>query len=147
MFIPLELRVRRSRIHAALLASAAGLALVAIAWAALPVWLRLVLAGAVLAGTGQNWREAARGADGLRVSRGGQIQLGRRAWQDAVLVGQPVVLPWLIRMNLVQADGRRVTLLLWPDSADANALRKLRTWLKWGRHPAGLDVSGSRARS
>lgn len=39
---------------------------------------------------------------------------------------------YLIRLPLRLDDGRQLRLMLWPDSAEANELRRLRVWLRWG---------------
>ncbi|QNM95585.1 protein YgfX [Chitinimonas koreensis] len=39
---------------------------------------------------------------------------------------------WLIVLPLQGTDGSRRRLLLWPDSAGADELRRLRAWLRWG---------------
>ncbi|PHV12981.1 protein YgfX [Chitinimonas sp. BJB300] len=39
---------------------------------------------------------------------------------------------WLMRLPLQLADGSRLLLFLWPDSASPAQLRQLRSWLRWG---------------
>ncbi|MGQ5521881.1 protein YgfX [Chitinimonas sp. PSY-7] len=39
---------------------------------------------------------------------------------------------WLMRLPLQLTDGRRLQLMLWPDSAEPDQLRHLRSWLRWG---------------
>lgn len=39
---------------------------------------------------------------------------------------------YLIRLPLRLDDGRQLRLMLWPDSAAADELRRLRVWLRWG---------------
>jgi hypothetical protein len=135
MFIPLELSLRPSRIHAGLMLLGHVLALIAITQAALPLWLQGLLVAGVLAGLARGWRRRSTGAAGLRLAQGGQLRLKLHDWQSAEMTGQPVVLPWLVNIRLALSDGRQVRLLLWPDSADADALRKLRAWLRWGYRP------------
>jgi len=53
-------------------------------------------------------------------------------WQEATLEGDGFVSPWLVILNLTGQQGR-IRVVLGPDSADADALRALRVWLR-GRH-------------
>lgn len=127
---PPALRIVPSRlslaVHAALAAAVVGLA-----WwfapAAVAGFASLALAGVLISVAigrprGELWRElsgAPRAAAGLSWR-----------WRDAGGAWRNVSLdcdylgPWLIGLRL---DGRRVW--LWPDSADASALRELRRWL------------------
>lgn len=132
MFLPLELTLRPSRICLALMALAHGLALAGIWLAVLPGWAQGLLTAALLTAARQLWRESRRQPRGLRVSRSGQLELLEGEWRTAKLRGRPVVLPWLVSVELVPKAGKARRLILWPDSAPADGLRKLRVWLKWG---------------
>ncbi|MGQ9425880.1 protein YgfX [Gilvimarinus sp. F26214L] len=48
------------------------------------------------------------------------------------LRGEFLVTPWLIVLQFVSAEGRRRPLILLPDSADADDLRRLRVLLRYG---------------
>lgn len=132
MFLPLELTLRPSRIS--LTVSLAGFALAAggVLLADLPVWGKAVAALALLAGGALAWRQRHGMAHGVRVSQSGQMVILLDDWQAANIKGQAVVLPWLVKLNVVLENGRVKTLNLWPDSTDADGFRKLRVWLKWG---------------
>jgi len=44
------------------------------------------------------------------------------------------VSPYLTALNLQEIEtGRRLSILLLPDSAEPNGFRQLRVWLRWGR--------------
>lgn len=44
------------------------------------------------------------------------------------------VSPYLTALNLKEVEtGRRLSILLLPDSAESNGFRQLRVWLRWGR--------------
>lgn len=44
------------------------------------------------------------------------------------------VSPYLTALNLQEVEtGRRLSILLLPDSAESNGFRQLRVWLRWGR--------------
>lgn len=56
-------------------------------------------------------------------------------WHEAALESDGYVSPWLIILSLAGQHGR-IRVVLGPDSADAEALRTLRVWLR-GRHSTG----------
>ena len=131
MFLPLELTLRPSRVYRAMLALAHGLALAGIWLAVLPDWAQGLLTAALLAGAWQLWRESLCQPRGLRVSQSGQLELLDGGWRVAEIRGRPVVRPWLVSVELVPKAGKARRLMLWPDSAPPDGLRKLRVWLKW----------------
>jgi hypothetical protein len=132
MFLPLELSLRPSRIYSAVMALAHGLALLGIWLAALPVGAQAMLTLALSVSVIWAWREISSGPRGLRVSQSGQMELQDGEWRAAQIKGRPVVLPWLISLTLVSEAGKTCRLMFWPDCADADLLRKLRVWLRWG---------------
>ena len=132
MFLPLELTLRPSRIYAAVMALAHGLALLGLWLAALPPWIQASLGFALTASLVWAWREIASGPYGLRVSQSGQIELLEQEWLAANIRGRPVVLPWLVSLRLGTEGGRVRRLVLWRDSAALDPQRKLRVWLRWG---------------
>jgi hypothetical protein len=142
MFLPLELTLRPSRIYLAVLTMAHGLALAGIWLAALPLWIRALMTVALAAGALRLWRESTNNVRGLRVSQSGQIEVLDSEWQPANVLGRPVVLPWFVSLLLEPEVGETRTLILWPDSADKDILRKLRVWLRWGY--TGLGVKRPR---
>ncbi|AZN36065.1 protein YgfX [Iodobacter ciconiae] len=62
----------------------------------------------------------------------GQLRLamGDGKEVDAALLPSSRVLGSLIILHLV-GEGRRINLVLWPDSAPAECLRQWRVWLRW----------------
>ncbi len=132
MFLPLELTLRPSRVYAAVMALAHGLALLGIWLAAVPIWAKALAVLALAAGAVWRWRQNARGPRGLRVSQSGQLELLDGEWHAAQIKGRPVVLPWMISLSLVVEARVTCRLILWPDCAGADGLRKLRVWLRWG---------------
>jgi hypothetical protein len=132
MFLPLELTLRPSRIYAAVMALAHGLALLGLWLAALPPWIQAALGFALTVSLVWAWREIASGPQGLRVSQSGQIELLEQEWLTANIRGRPVVLPWLVSLRLGTEGGRVCRLVLWRDSAAPDPQRKLRVWLRWG---------------
>ena len=43
-----------------------------------------------------------------------------------------MVLPWLQLLHWQTDTGRRIYQAVWPDSAEAGQLRRLRVWARWG---------------
>jgi hypothetical protein len=130
MLLPLHLDLRVSRLGrmagvAGLLAGFAGCGL-----SALPLWLCLLLAGLMIA----------LAIPGLRRAPGAGLHLDVQGrWQEETAAGLRVDLvlrdvrltPFGIAL-LFAGPGRSCGWLwLWPDSADADALRRLRVWLRW----------------
>lgn len=135
MFIPIELAMRPSRIYAGTLLLAHGLALTGIWLAELPQTVRLIATGLLMLGALVLWRMEGAGPRGLRVTQSGQVEIYMNDWQSAVVKGQPVVLPWLVSLTAQPENGKARRLMIWPDTVDADSLRKLRVWLKWGYQP------------
>lgn len=132
MFLPLELTLRPSRVYAAVLLLAHGLALIGAWLAALQVWMQAALTLALAASLIWMRREISSSPRGLRVSHSGRLELLDGEWRGAQIRGRPVVLPWLLRLELALEDGEVRRIALLPDSAETDSLRKLRVWLKWG---------------
>ena len=94
----------------------------------------------VAAGTGLAWgwhfaQALQRGSAGLRTlelnangSARCQDALGQ--WHEAEILPGSYVSTWLTVVNL-GASGRRRSLVLLPDAAAAEDLRRLRVWLRW----------------
>jgi hypothetical protein len=131
MFLPLELTLRPSRVFAAVLVLAHGLAMLGIWLAALPVSVKALMTAALVAGALWSWREHSRSPRGLRVSQSGQLEVLDDAWQSASIEGQPVVLLWYVTLKLAPESGKTRRLALLPDCTEADGFRKLRVWLKW----------------
>ena len=132
MFLPLQLTLRPSRIYAAALAGAHGFALLGVWRAVLPLWLQTALSLALASSLIWAWREISSGPTGLRISQSGQVEVLERDWMAARITGRPVVLPWLVSLRLELDGGQTRRMSFLRDSADADDLRKLRVWLKWG---------------
>jgi hypothetical protein len=131
MFLPLELTLRPSRVYLAVQLAAHGLALLGAWLAVLPFWIQAALTLGLMINFIWVVREISSSPRGMRVSQSGQIELLEQEWQPVQIKGRPVVLPWLISLTLVTASGNFFRVILWPDSADSDRLRKLRVWLRW----------------
>ncbi len=58
-------------------------------------------------------------------------QDGAGQWHDAQILASSYVSAWLVVMNLGANAGPTRSVVLLPDSAAAEDLRRLRVWLRW----------------
>lgn len=56
---------------------------------------------------------------------------GLGSWQEAAILPGSYVSRWLIVLLLEAGDRRRRSLVLSPDAAASDELRRLRVWLRW----------------
>ena len=127
-----EIELKPSRLLGLLLAVMAGLATWALLRATLPDVVRWGFAGAVFA-------LAAWGAwcsrPQVRVRRlsDGRVQVADAAgaWSDVEVLGDSFVSPLLIVLRYRIGGGPANRLVLLPDSADGDALRRRRVSLRW----------------
>ena len=126
-----EIELKPSRRLGLLLRGMAALALVAVGLAALPVPVRLTL-GVIVIGLAVWGERRSRPGARLRVAADGRLQCLDEAmeWRDAAVLGDSFVSTGLIVLRYRMA-GKVRTLALLPDSAEAEALRRLRVSLRW----------------
>jgi toxin CptA len=137
-----EIEIKPSRWLGMLLLGMVGLALFAISLAALPDVAQLA-GSACMIGLGVwGWRRALPQTS-LRIVADGRLQCLDSAgeWRDAEVLGGSFVSTALIVLNY-RVNGRMRTLTLFPDSADADSLRRIRVLLRW----AGRTRSGTVSR-
>jgi toxin CptA len=130
-----EIEPKPSRLLGLLLAGMAALALGAIGHAAVPAALQLGSATVVLGLAAVGWRRASQLAP-LRLMADGRLQGLDEAgeWRDVEVLGDSFVSPTLVVLRY-RMDGQSPrSLVLLPDSADADELRRLRVSLRWARH-------------
>ncbi|MFN3543905.1 MAG: protein YgfX [Thiobacillus sp.] len=129
-----EIEVKPSRRLGLLLAAMLALAWAALAASALPGSGALALGVAVLAAAVLAWRRAVpEGRLRLRSDGGIERAAADGSWEAVEVLGDSFVSPAMIVLRYRGADARRRTLTLLPDSADADALRRLRVSLRWAR--------------
>ena len=133
MFLPLNFVPRPSRLGLGVFVPAHGLALWAVWQSAAPLPLAAFLAAAVLAGLFRQIRHGI-ALEALEVGKAGVRAKTAGVWSEASLQGA-YVSPLLVVLRL-RAGGRRMSLVLWADSAAAEDLRRLRMWLNWRRREA-----------
>jgi toxin CptA len=129
-----EIELKPSRLLGLLLAAMLLLALAAVYWAALPRAVQLALAVGAAGLAGWAWHRASPTAS-LRIDPDGQLQCldVTARWRDADVLGDSFVSTVLIVLRY-RVPGQPVrSLALLPDSAEADALRRLRVSLRWSR--------------
>lgn len=128
------IELKPSRLLGVLLAAATGVALAAIAIADLPVGIGLALALGAPGLAAWSWRRATQPVS-LRLASDGRLQSLDAAgeWRDAEVLHDSFVSPALIVLRYRPAGGAARTLTLLSDSADGDALRRLRVSLRWTR--------------
>ena len=129
-----EIELKPSRRLGLLLLGGAALALVAIQLADVPAGIAFVLGVAVIGLGLRGWRRAAPTMR-LRIAADGRLQCldDTAEWRDAEVLDDSFVSTALIVVRYRTADRQVRTLTLLPDSADADALRRLRVSLRWAR--------------
>ena len=127
-----EIELKSSRMLGLLLLGMGGLSLVAISLSALPGAVRFSLGAGLIVLLGWNWRRVRR-TESLRIAPDGRLQSqdAGQGWRDVEVLGDSVVSPGLtvVRYRFSGAGVR--TLVLLPDSAPAEDLRRLRVSLRW----------------
>jgi len=132
----LTVSLRPSRVLALALTLMAATAL-ACAWISLATPAFVPVAAGIGLAWGWHCAQALqRGSAGLRTlelnAKGGarcQDALGR--WHEAEILPGSYVSAWLTVVNLGASGRRRRSLVLLPDAAAAEDLRRLRVWLRW----------------
>lgn len=127
-----EFELKPSRRLGLLLAGMTLLAWGALALASLPLWARLGLGVGLGVLVWRCWRAVSRPGR-LRVLADGRVQRpdATGAWEALSVCDDSFVSTALIVLRYRAADGRAHALTLLPDSADADALRRLRVSLRW----------------
>lgn len=127
-----------SRYLAAMLITAHGSVCAALIPLTLPLWAKLALAFSVLFSLGYHlqrkaWLSAPSACVAMTLE-GDQVALTMRdgARLDGPIARDSLVTPWLTVLNVLPQDARFVrSVVILPDSMDAESFRQLRVWLKW----------------
>jgi len=137
--LPIRIELHRSFFCRIALAASHGAALAAIAW---PDWapvFKAPLLVLILVLFAVAWR-ACVGGQHLVLGGDGQVLYQEKPTteeQGAEVLSGTVVYPWLVVLRLGLDDGRRVTVVVWPDSTTAENFRRLCVWLRWKAAPSG----------
>lgn len=138
---PLAVPLRPSRLLGLVLAGASLGACGLILLLPVAVWQQAVVVAAIVAGVGHAfwrhvWLRAPQSVNALEVNAKGELHCRTSAgdWQPARVLGSSTVTAWLVVLNL-KFEGRWLArhVVVLPDMADADALRRLRVWLRWGQ--------------
>ena len=135
------MELRPSRLLAGVLLFAHGLAIVAI-WQGLDGWSRYLAGTAVAASLWIGlaralfWAGAQPLALELRDDGRGSWKDRRGEWHEGSLGKSHFVSTLLIVLELEYGGFRPKRVVLLPDSAPPDELRRLRVWLRWRRNPA-----------
>ena len=135
----LSVSLQPSRILALALTAMAGAAL-ACAWISVPIAAFLPIAAGVTFAWAWHGAQALLLRDSavrlleLDAKGGVRCQDGLGNWQEARILPGSYTSRWLVVLVL-GAGGRRRSLVLLPDSAAPDELRRLRVWLRWRLGP------------
>ncbi len=141
----LRVELRHSFQLAGLLSAAHVLALVS-AWISLAGWpLYLVMAGILVSATSyftETFHRSAGAVTALELHADGRAAWRDRGgdWHECRLRRDNFVAVPLIVIGLDQAKATCRWIVLLPDSAPADELRRLRVWLRWGVPAFGKDA-------
>lgn len=134
-----QFALRPSRYLAALLIAAHGIALAALLPLAIPALVKTALAFLALCSATHYLRRtawlAAPTASVALTLEGDQILLTARNGKQLTvrILCDSLVTPWLTILNVLPQGARFAhSVVILPDSMDAESFRRLRVWLKWG---------------
>ena len=134
-----QFKLQPSRYLAAILVAAHGITLAALFPLGLPMWAKMALASLMLFSLIYHLRRDAwlsapsasvaltlEGDRAVLTTRGGE-QLAGQILRDSL------VTPFLTILNILPQGARLArSVIILPDSLDAESFRQLRVWLKWG---------------
>lgn len=141
---PLRVHLRRSRFELALLAALHLFALPMPWLSALPLAARVVIDLVLLISAAYYVRRWLRFPyTGLRLLPDGAWALASGDIEaEAVLMPGGYRTVHLVVLPLRTTEQRTIRLVLWPDSASPDELRRLRAWLRWGASAVQKGQSG-----
>lgn len=127
-----RIELKPSRRLGLLLIGVTLLAVIAVQSAALPGGIQLLLGAVAIGWSGWSWRRMSRPA-GLRVTADGRLQCLNKKdeWCDAEILADSFVSTGLLVIRYRISGQPIQTLVLLPDSVDADDMRRLRVSLRW----------------
>ena len=127
-----RIKIKPSRRLGLLLVGVTLLAVIAVQSAALPGGIQLLLGAVAMGWSGWSWRRMSRPA-GLRVTADGRLQCLNKQdeWCDAEILADSFVSTGLLVIRYRISGQPIQTLVLLPDSVDADDMRRLRVSLRW----------------
>jgi toxin CptA len=141
---PIVATLAPSRLLAALLVGMHGLCALLVVLMPLASTLRLTLLMIIAASLAYHLlrdvlQRLPASVSGLHLATDGtfSVRLRQSDWVPAEVLGTSFVQPWLTVLNLKLERGRFMhPVVLLPDALNHDDFRRLRVWLKWGRHGA-----------
>jgi toxin CptA len=130
-----EIELKPSRLLGLIVVLMALLGALAIVLATLPLAAKGAFAAAVATTLGFALLRQRSALPRLRIGHNGSLNVRNVSgeWKAASVLHDSFVSPLLCVVRL-EVDGKRQALTLLPDSAGAEALRRLRVSLRWGPH-------------
>lgn len=143
---PLAIDLRPSHLLAAVLAAVGTGAMTLLLWLPLPAGYQaplvlLLFAATLYAVLHDAWRRLPWSVTALQLAADGSLRCMRRdgRWLSAQVQDSSCVTAWLTVLDLRLSGARfRRSVVLLPDCLEAEAYRKLRVWLRWGRRDQNL---------
>jgi toxin CptA len=134
-----QFELQPSHYLAAMLITAHGATLAALIPLAFPIWAKMALAFLVLLSLGYHLRREAwlfaPSATVALILEGDQVVLSTRDGKHLMgkILHDSLVTPYLTILNVLPQGARfSRSVIILPDSLDAESFRQLRVWLKWG---------------
>lgn len=144
---PLRVDLRPSCRLAWLLGTAHGGAALLLPALPLPLWMKLLMAGLLLASAAHAvalhaLRRGDSAVTAIELADREQLKLltGDGLWLSGRLLGSSTVSIGLTLLNIRLDRGGIRHVLITGDGIDADDYRRLRVWLRWGPRPAGEDA-------
>ena len=142
MQLPKTIRLRRSRLVDGILLVSTVFGLLALAFAAWPLFTSCLLAVVTLLAAFSAAHALTPRIRALRIAEDGRVSClaaGESEFSPVRVLPGATAHPWLTVMRLAHAEGKSL-IVVAPDSAAPDEFRRLRVWLRW-RAPVS-DVSG-----
>lgn len=113
------------------------LAVAGLCLSSLPAWLCVLVAATVLIHLQRSWHTwfLASAERELRYRNGDWFLLEQRDEQPLTPLGEWLVTSWLVVLQFRRQNGKRLSLVLPPDAAQPDELRRLRVLLRFGLSP------------
>jgi len=134
-----QFKLQLSRYLAAMLIAAHGVTFAALFPLALPIWAKAALASLMLLSLAYHlWRDAWLSAPSASVAlmlEGDRVVLATRGGEQLAgrMLRDSLATPFLTVLNVLPQGARLArSVVILPDSLDAESFRQLRVWLKWG---------------
>lgn len=134
MLPPFAMDILPSRLwRTGVIMALSGVVLVALFYRVAPVvvLLPVVIAAAFWALRANGWFDSRHRITRLEVNSFGRLSVYHKSFPvEADVLDDCFVTPWLVILN-IRVEGRRHSIMLWPDSIPEDSARLLRVYLRW----------------